>query len=51
MKIWIICTGEKEDLWPARCDGESFTRLARQAAQEDPGPREEKKLPWRGLPC
>ena len=50
MKIWIICTGEKEGLWPARCDGESFTRLARRAAEEDPGPREEKKLPWEGRP-
>ena len=50
MKIWIICTGEKEKLWPARCDGAAFSRLARRSAEEDPGPREEKKLPWQDRP-
>ena len=56
MKIWIICTGEKEDLWPARCGAADFEALCRRAQEEDPGPKEEKKLPWeKGLvliaPC
>ncbi len=48
MKIWIICTGEKEGLWPARCDAAGFEALTQRALEEDPGPREEKKLPWAG---
>lgn len=48
MKIWIVCTGEKEGLWPARCDGERFAALCRLAQEEEPEKREEKKLPWEG---
>ena len=48
MKIWIICTGEKEGLRPKRCSAKDFDALALRAAREDPGPREEKKLPWEG---
>lgn len=47
MKIWIICTGEKAGLWPKRCSAAAFDRLSRQAQEEIPGPREEKKLPWK----
>ncbi len=50
MKLWIICTGEKEGLWPARCGAAEFDALVHRAQEEDPGPREEKKLPWEGLP-
>lgn len=46
MKIWIICTGEKEGFWPARCSAAAFAELSRRAREEDPGPREEKKLSW-----
>ena len=45
MKIWIICTGAKEELRSGRCGAAAFQALARRG-QEDPGEREEKKLPW-----
>lgn len=48
MKIWIICTGEKEGLRPGRCSAQDFDALSRRALEEDPGPRQEKKLPWEG---
>ena len=48
MKIWIICTGEKEGLRPKRCCAQNFDALSRRAMEEAPGPREEKKLPWEG---
>ncbi len=48
MKIWIICTGEKEGLRPKRCSAQDFDALSRRAMEEDPGPRQEKKLPWEG---
>ena len=48
MKIWIICTGEKEGLRPKRCSAQDFDALSRRAMEEAPGPREEKKLPWEG---
>ena len=48
MKIWIICTGEKEGLRPKRCGPEDFDAFSRRALEDDPGPREEKKLPWKG---
>ena len=44
MKIWIICTGEREGLWPKRCDAKSFTECARRAAEEAPGERQERKM-------
>ncbi len=46
MKIWIICTGEKENLSPSRCGAAEFEERSRRAQEEDPGPRQEKKLPW-----
>ncbi len=48
MKIWIICTGEKEGLRPGRCSAGDFDALSLRAQEEDPGPRQEKKLPWEG---
>lgn len=48
MKIWIVCTGEKKSLWPRRCDAKEYDTLCRRATEEDPGPREEKRLPWAG---
>lgn len=48
MKIWIICTGEKNGFWPRSCSAKDFDELSRRATEEDPGPREEKKLPWKG---
>ena len=50
MKIWIICTGEKEGLRPVRCCAGDFDALSLRAQEEDPGPRQEKKLPWEGKP-
>ena len=47
MKIWIICTGEKTGLWPSRCSAAEYDTLSRKAQEEIPGPREEKKLPWK----
>ncbi len=47
MKIWIICTGEREGFWPSRCSAAAFEDLSRRALEEDPGPRQEKKLSWR----
>ena len=47
MKIWIICTGEKAGLWPARCGAAEFDALSQKTQEEIPGPREEKKLPWK----
>ncbi len=55
MKIWIICTGEAEGLWPKRCSAAEFETLARMASQREPEERPEKKLKWGGLvlhaPC
>ena len=48
MKIWIICTGEAEGLWPRRCDAAAFEQTARRAWETAPGKREEKKLNWEG---
>ena len=31
MKIWIVCTGEAEGIWPERCDGQGFEAAARRA--------------------
>ena len=50
MKIWIICTGKKEGLRPVRCSAGDFDALSLRAQEEDPGPRQEKKLPWEGKP-
>ena len=50
MKIWIICTGEKEGLRPGRCSAGDFDALSLRALEEDPGPRQEKMLPWKGKP-
>ncbi len=44
MKIWIICSGEREGLWPRRCDAAAFTACARRAAEEAPEPRQERKM-------
>ena len=44
MKIWIICCGEREGVWPQRCDAAAFTACARRAAEEAPEPRQERKM-------
>ena len=44
MRIWIVCTGEREGIWPKRCDAGTFTACARRAAEEEPEERQERKL-------
>ena len=44
MKIWIVCTGEAEEVWPRRCDGPGFEAAARRAADTAPDDRQEKPL-------
>ena len=44
MKIWIICTGEPEELWPKRCGAEAFETLCRRRNEGGLSPREEKKI-------
>ena len=44
MRIWIVCTGEAEGIWPASCDWESFEAAARQAIEDDSFSHGEKKL-------
>ncbi|MBR5094515.1 MAG: hypothetical protein IK095_05425 [Oscillospiraceae bacterium] len=48
MKIWIVCTGEAEGLWPARCDAQTFEAAARRAVEEVPADRGEKKISGEG---
>ncbi len=48
MKIWILVAGEREDLWPKRCDAAGFAEAVRRAAEEPPETREEKKLSGEG---
>ena len=44
MKIWIVCTGEAEGIWPERCDGQGFEAAARRAVDTAPGEWQEKPL-------
>jgi hypothetical protein len=44
MKLWIICTGEPENIWPGRCTAEEFERIAELASQTGSMDREERKL-------
>ena len=48
MKVWIICAGEAEGLWPKRCGAAEFEEAARLASEREPAPREEKKLHGEG---
>ncbi len=48
MKIWIICTGEAEGLWPKRCTAAEFEEAARLAAEREPEEHPEKKLSGEG---
>lgn len=48
MKIWIVCSGEREGLWPKRCSAAEFEQAALLSRTEEPTERGEKKLPGEG---
>ena len=48
MKIWIQVTGEKEGIWPERCDAAGFETAVRRALDEPPEEAREKKLSGEG---
>ncbi len=48
MKIWIVCTGEREDLWPKRCTAAEFEQAALRSASDAPERTGEKKISGEG---
>ena len=48
LKIWIVCTGEREGVWPKSCGAAEFEQAAALAASSEPEDRGEKKISGAG---